>query len=128
MLPKTKRFTKEDFVGKRPKVFFRGTLFDVAGLLSAQSGKTSELPNSSVNKSTQKFACITSKKTLKRAVDRNLIKRRVFSIVQELVRPNGYSIVFYPKKGSAIIPYSQLREEIQKAFDTLCTKRVESSV
>ncbi len=103
MLPKSERFTKEDFQGKRPKVFFRSEVMDVAGLT---------LP-------VQKFACVTSKKTLKRAVDRNLIKRRIFSIVQELPKPLNFSLVFYPKKGSSTIPYSQLRNEIQKAFDTL---------
>ena len=64
MLPKSKRFTKEDFEGKRPKVFFRGEYLDIAALT---------LPS-------QKFACVTAKKTFKRAVDRNLIKRRVFNI------------------------------------------------
>ncbi len=103
MLPKSKRFTKEDFQGKRPKVFFRSNLLDIAALT---------LP-------VQKFACVTSKKTLKRAVDRNLIKRRIFGVVQELKRPATHSLIFYPKKGSPTIPYSQLQKEIQKAFDTL---------
>jgi ribonuclease P protein component len=103
MLPKSKRFTKEDFEGKRPKVFFRGELFDVAALT---------LP-------TQKFACVTAKKTFKRAVDRNLIKRRIFSVIKNSKAPPVYSFVFYPKKGSITIPYIRLHEEIKKAFDTL---------
>jgi ribonuclease P protein component len=103
MLPKSKRFTKEDFQGKRPKVFFRSDILDIAGLT---------LPS-------QKFACVTSKKTLRRAVDRNLIKRRIFGVVSEVSKPTDVSFVFYPKKGSSTIPYSQLREEIQKAFATL---------
>lgn len=103
MLPKSKRFTKEDFQGKRPKVFFRSELFDVAALT---------LP-------TQKFACITSKKTLKRAVDRNLIKRRIFNIIQKLRPETSYSVIFYPKKGSPTIPHTLLHEEIKRAFDTL---------
>ncbi len=103
MLSKSKRFTKEDFVGKHPKVFFRSDILDVAALI---------LP-------AQKYACVTSKKTLKRAVDRNCIKRRIFSIIQELKQNPVYSFVFYPKKNSQTVPYSQLREEIQKAFDTL---------
>lgn len=103
MLSKKKRFTKEDFEGKRPKVFFRSEIFDIAALTLT----------------TQKFACVTSKKTLKRAVDRNLIKRRIFSVIQEISPSFEYSLVFYPKKSSPTLPYSQLREEIQKAFDTL---------
>jgi ribonuclease P protein component len=103
MLPKKERFTKEDFEGKRPKVFFRSELVDIAALTFT----------------TQKFACVTSKKTLKRAVDRNLIKRRIFSIVQEIPHAFTYSFIFYPKKSSPTVPYSQLREEIKRAFDTL---------
>lgn len=103
MLPKSGRFTKEDFTGKRPKVFFRGELLDIA----------------EISLSSQKFACVTSKKTLKRAVDRNLIKRRVFSLVQELSPSFAKSLVFYPKKGSVTAPYSQLHKEIKTAFDTL---------
>jgi ribonuclease P protein component len=103
MLPKSERFTKEDFQGKRPKVFFRSELFDVAALT---------LPS-------QKFACVTAKKTLKRAVDRNLIKRRIFSAIQEISPISTYSLVFYPKKGSVTVPFKQLHDEIKKAFDTL---------
>ncbi len=103
MLPKSQRFTKEDFEGKRPKVFFRSELLDIAALTL----------------STQKFACVTSKKTLKRAVDRNLVKRRIFSIVQEIPYSFTYSLIFYPKKSAPSTPYSQLREEIKRAFDTL---------
>lgn len=103
MLPKSERFTQEDFKGKRPKVFFRGEYLDIASLT---------LP-------TQKFACVTAKKTFKRAVDRNLIKRRIFNIIKDSKPTSSYSIVFYPKKGSITIPFSQLHSEIKKAFDTL---------
>ncbi len=103
MLPKSERFTKQDFVGNRPKVFFRGELFDVA----------------LVRLTTQKFSCVTSKKTLKRAVDRNLIKRRIFTIIKELQLKSGNSFIFYPKKNSQTTPYSHLREEITRVFATL---------
>jgi ribonuclease P protein component len=103
MLPKSERFTQEDFKGKRPKVFFRGEYLDIAALT---------LP-------TQKFACVISKKTFKRAVDRNLITRRIFSVIKDS-KPNPlYSIIFYPKKGSITIPFLKLHDEIKKAFDTL---------
>jgi ribonuclease P protein component len=103
MLPKSKRLTKEDFNEKRPKVFFRGELFDVAV----------------VTLTTQKVACVTAKKTLKRAVDRNLIKRRLLSIIATTKLPTPYSFVFYPKKNSQTAPFLRLQEEIKKAFDTL---------
>lgn len=103
MLPKSERFTKEDFQGVRPKVFFRDTVIDIAKV---------SLP-------TQKIACVISKKTLKRAVDRNYAKRRVYTIIGTLPLPPKDSFVFYLKKDSISIPYSRLEEIITQAFATL---------
>ena len=103
MLPKSKRLTKEDFTGLRPKVFFRGELIDVAYTLSP----------------TLKFACVISKKTLKRAVDRNLIKRRCMESVKNLNPSKTSYFILYPKKTTLSSTYQQLHEEISKAFATL---------
>jgi ribonuclease P protein component len=103
MPPKTKRFTKEDFSGIRPKVFFRGTLLDIA-----------YIPLSS-----QKFACVISKKTLKTAVERNMVKRRILNGLRTLTIPTQHSFIFYPKKTSYTAPYALLIEEIKQAFTTL---------
>ena len=103
MLPKSERLTKEDFKGSRPKVFFRGELFDIAYI----PGET------------KKFACVIAKKTLARAVDRNLVKRRIMESLHEMNPPKPYSFVIYPKKISLSTPYQQLHEEIIKAFATL---------
>ena len=86
MLPKKERFTKVDFLGKRPRVFFRGVFLDAAYC----------------KLTTQKFACVTSKKTMKKAVDRNSIKRKLFNMVELFKNKEEYSVIFYPKKGSAI--------------------------
>lgn len=103
MLPKSERLTKEDFKGLRPKVFFRGELLDIA-----------YIPSKS-----QKFACVVSKKTLQRAVDRNLIKRRVYECIAEIAVVQPYYFILYPKKIALSTPYSQLYKEILKAFATL---------
>lgn len=103
MLPKSERFTKQDFVGKRPKVFFRGELFDVAALILTS----------------QKFACVLSKKTVKNAVDRNYIKRRIFGSLTEIQITSSDSFIFYPKKGCMTAPQAHIRMEINKAFATL---------
>ena len=106
MLPTSKRLTKKDFIGIRPKVFFRGEFFDVAILPTLVESKN-------------KCACVISKKTIKRAVDRNLVKRRVFSIMESvhLLRDGAY--IIYPKTISLTTTYSHLAEEIKKAFATL---------
>lgn len=103
MLPKSKRLTKEDFKDSRPKIFFRGEFFDIATL--------------PINPS--KFACVIAKKTLSRAVDRNTLKRKIFAIVGNSKIKSSYSFIIYPKKTSSTIPYSQLEEEIRRAFATL---------
>ncbi len=103
MLPKAKRLTKEDFNGTRPKVFFRHELLDIA-----------QIPHIS-----QKFACVVSKKTCKRAVDRNIIKRRVYTVLQSIIIQQKNSFILYPKRISLTTPYSHLDKEIKKAFATL---------
>jgi ribonuclease P protein component len=105
MLPKQLRFTKQDFVGTRPKVFFRGTFCDAAFV---------SLP-------TTKYTCIISKKTLKRAVDRNRARRRLMSIVAQYSKStqSNKSVILYPKKELPTAPHPQLQDEIKKLFDTL---------
>jgi ribonuclease P protein component len=104
MLPVTKRFSKKDFEGLRPRVFFRHELFDIA--------YTEALPN-------QKYACVISKKTIKKAVDRNYVKRKVYTFLQTVSIPPTYSCVIYPKQKALTTPYSQFSLELQKAFATL---------
>ena len=60
-----------------------------------------------------KFGVSVSKKELKTAVKRNLLKRRVLSILQK-IEPKisaGFGCVFF-KKGALDIPYQALLDEI----------------
>ena len=110
MLPKSSRLTQEDFDTNRPRIFFRSEIVDCA----------------KVSLVTQKFACVVSKKTYKRAVDRNLIKRRIFHILYAYSKNTDTnntqptpSLIFYPKKNSLDVTYQALEAEIYKIFDTL---------
>ena len=103
MLPKSERLTKQDFEGNRPKVFFRGNFFDVAIIPT----------------DTQKFACVISKKKVKRAVTRNLIKRRILSAVKENKPEKKGHFIFYIKSNAEGVAYSIIKEEISLAFATL---------
>ena len=87
----------------RPKVFFRGLFLDAATVV---------LP-------TQKFACVISKKTLKQAVKRNNVKRRIFNIIKMTQKKFKLSVIFYPKKTSITAQHQKLKEEILQAFATL---------
>lgn len=110
MLPKSERLTKDDFVNTYPKVFFRSEYFDVTSISSLQ----------------QKFACVISKKRIKKAVTRNKVKRRIFNSIKELLLQKTLSIehkkqyiVFYPKPITQKTDYHVLYKEISKVFATL---------
>jgi ribonuclease P protein component len=103
MLPKSERLTKEDFKTLKTKIVYRGIFIDVA--------KTSHKE--------ALFACIVSKKTLKKAVDRNKVRRRIYSLLKEKDLDPTLSLIVYPKKESLIVPFIQLKEELQKVFATL---------
>lgn len=62
----------------------------------------------------RKFGISVSKKELKTAVKRNLLKRRTLSILQK-IEPKisaGFSCVFFLKKGALDLPYLKLQDEI----------------
>jgi len=63
-----------------------------------------------------KFGISVSKKELKKATDRNLLKRRVLSILKN-IKPKisvkaGFGCVIFLKKGAIDIPYQKLQDEI----------------
>jgi ribonuclease P protein component len=104
MLPKKERFTKKDFIGARPHIFFRGTYFDVA---SVSNGMT-------------KYACVISKKRIKRAVDRNSVKRKVYASIRSSRNVSAnQSLIFYPKKTLLNASTPLVLTEIRKVFATL---------
>lgn len=103
MIPKSLRLTKSDFNTLQTKVIFRGDLFDIA------IAKNKE----------KKFACVISKKRIKKAVDRNKVRRRIYSSIQELQPNIPYGVIIYPKAKSLESPYSQIQEEIRSVFATL---------
>ena len=103
MLPKSERLTKNDFESIRPKVFFRGEFFDVA-LVPLEATK---------------FACVISKKKIKRAVDRNKVKRRIFGALKESRPKSTGHFIFYIKSSAENALYGSLNKEISKAFATL---------
>jgi ribonuclease P protein component len=103
MLPKTKRLTKKDFLGLRPKVVFRGTYVDIAIMEASET----------------KFACVVSKKRIKRAVDRNKVKRKVYHILHTITLAHPLFVVVYPKHTVVASAYKNIEEEIRAASATL---------
>ncbi len=60
-----------------------------------------------------RFAVSVSKKVAKKAVARNLLKRRLFSVLESVVGkvPPSTSGIFFFKKGSSDISFAMLKEE-----------------
>jgi ribonuclease P protein component len=105
MLPKKERLTTFDFKGLRPKTIFRGFLVDIAVY------KTTE--------TSSRFACVIQKKRVKKAVDRNTIKRKVYAILKESKPKLSHLVIIYPKKETLTTPSTKIQSEILQGFATL---------
>lgn len=68
-----------------------------------------------------RFAIITKKKEFKRAVDRNLIKRRLVSVIQTNLSsiPSGFNLILIPKSSLLQKKYSDMVLIFQKQIKRL---------
>jgi len=107
MLKKSEKLKTKDFsVVMQGKKIERGQYLDIGYLLSPKT----------------KIAVIISKKTIKKAVDRNKIKRQIFNIYKEIRKDkkiNNMFILFYPKKEILYIPYEKTKLVISEMFDKI---------
>lgn len=103
MLPKKERLKREDFGKSKTKVVFRGVYADVAAAPS----------------NVFKVGCVISKSRIKKAVERNRIKRRLYGIIEKIEPKHPHQVVVYPKKEALNAKHQHIKEEIYKAFDTL---------
>lgn len=106
MLPKSERLTKSDFIGLRPRIIVRGTFVDIAVVASP-------------TEQFSRFSCVIAKKRIKKAVNRNSVKRKIYHIIREIKPKASYLVIIYPKISALTSSYSHIKEEISKAFDTL---------
>lgn len=103
MPPKKQRLLKKDFNNLSKRSLVRNPLFDVAYI-------TSPVP---------KIACVVSKKTLKKAVDRNKVKRKVYNAFRECIGNKNYIFIIYPKKDTLTTPYLKIKDTMQEIFATI---------
>ncbi len=103
MLPKNKSISRGDFLQilKKNRSFYSKDI------------KLVILDNVNKNKTT-KFSFVVSRKVSNRAVDRNLIKRRLKCIVLSFDKyiKNGSICVFFVKKSILYISFNELKNEI----------------
>jgi ribonuclease P protein component len=107
MLPKTKRIKSVDFKGLKTRLVYRGAFFDVSAAPMGGEGATT------------KFACVIAKKRIRRAVDRNTAKRKVYTLLKDVATTSPLFVFVYPTKQVLHAPHPSLQEEIKKAFATL---------
>ena len=88
----------------------RHDLFDIK--IFSKSKKIDNIPLSD-----NKFAVILSGKTFKKAVERNKIKRRIYSSLESYIKDTEkinsfYYVLIYPKKQSSNILFQDLKKEL----------------
>jgi ribonuclease P protein component len=81
MLSKKARVTKSDFTTLSKRSLLRAPLFDIA-YVSAE---------------TCKVACVISKKRVKRSVDRNRIRRKIYEAFVKTGYNKPYVLIIYPQ-------------------------------
>lgn len=74
-----------------------------------------------------KFTCVISKKVIKKAVQRNLFKRRFFSIVQKKYKElsGNRAVIFFLKKGGEQLSFDDLEKEILSIFKKIGLEKKE---
>ena len=66
-----------------------------------------------------KFACVISKKVSKKAVARNKLRRRSYSIIRHYLSrlKEGCAVILVFKKGAAELSYAELEKNILEIFE-----------
>src|SRR3989344_5380869 len=98
MLPKSKRLKRDDFSKFQKKTTLRGNYFDITASPAQES----------------RFACVVSKKRINLAVDRNKIKRKIYSALSETLLKSPHFVIVYPKQNTKSAPYKEILSEIKK--------------
>lgn len=103
MPPRAERLSHNDFSNMLGKKLLRGDFFDI-------SYSPSSFP---------KVACVISKKKIKKAVERNRLRRRMYHLFYELDTVFPYTIVIYPKQEARYIAHDTLLEAFRSMFAKL---------
>ncbi len=103
MLPKSKRARRDDFNELKKKNTVRGVFVDIMYSPSKEI----------------RFACVISKKKIKLAVDRNRVRRKIYSALEKIKLNKPHIVIIYPKQVALTSPHKKIVTEIQSIFDTL---------
>ncbi len=89
-------------------------------LVSVRFLTTNKEKGGANQKEEKPFAAVVSKKSYKKAVDRNKLKRRgraIFDSVSKNCPPGNYILFF--KKGTLELPFSVIKNEVKTLFEKL---------
>ncbi len=121
MLKKAYKLTsleiKSIFKKNTPIKIIRGVFFDIKYVLF----ETNKRKNFS-------FAVILSGKVFKKAVERNKIRRRIFSLLdkylkeKEIKTEEKLAVLIYPKKDLKTLKFLDLEKELYNAFNKIINK------
>jgi ribonuclease P protein component len=64
-----------------------------------------------------KYAVILSGKTFKKAVERNKIKRQIYSLIEKFEAKKGCFVLIYPKKEISKVLFQDLKKELYNVFN-----------
>lgn len=103
MPPKKERLHTYDFKNLGRRAQLRSPLFDIA-----------YAPSPSV-----KVACVVAKKQVKRAVDRNTVRRKIYHAWRAASFTKPYAVIIHPRREALLSPVSKISEEMVKLFATL---------
>ena len=100
---KSERVTRADFNKLSKREILRSSLFDVAFLKG----------------DTIKVGCVISKKRVKKAVERNKIRRKSYQAFKESGFTKPYTIIIYPRAEMLTSPLQEVVMEFSKVLATL---------
>lgn len=126
MVPKSSRISRAEFPSHNQKAtVVRGEYCTVRIYSPTHESKDIE-PNSSkkrIKEQTAKIAVVISKKTIKKAHERHVIKRRIVAIFWEILhshskKDQGNTYVIYPHKEIFKKKFSQIKKELNSLIPT----------
>lgn len=104
MLPRGRRLSRASFATFRPKKRVESPHFRVSWSPSVK----------------EEYAVVVPKKVAAHAVDRNKLRRRVFSLLRDQPM-RRLTLVVFAKSGSHKLSFAATKAELQPIFDTLRT-------
>ncbi|MDD2935226.1 MAG: ribonuclease P protein component [Candidatus Pacebacteria bacterium] len=112
MLNKKNRLTKEEF-----DIVFKNGF--------SKSSEYFHIKILETKNSDKKFGVAVSKKIIKGAIKRHLLKRRVYSIIRNSLEniPNGVFIIFFLKKEGSSINFKETEKDIKNIINNILSSK-----